>query len=93
MEQLPDGSVKLKLKKPIKHGSEDIGELTVREPKAKDIRTMKIPPSTDDMLTLGGKLVALPPSVIDELSIPDTMALLEVVGNFMDDGQETGSKL
>ncbi len=91
MEKLPDGSVKLKLKRPIQNGTETIGELIIREPVAKDIRTMKIPPTTDDMLTLGGKLCGHPPSVIDQLKIADTTALLDVVGNFMNDGQETGS--
>jgi hypothetical protein len=82
----------LKLKYPFSVGSEEITELKVRAPKAKDIRKLPANPDTGDILNLAGKLCGLPPSVIDELSMPDTSELLGVVGNFMQPGQETGKK-
>lgn len=83
----------LKLKHPIKVGSEEqIFELTFREPKARDIRKMPAQPGTSDILDLAGKLCGQPPSVIDELSMADTAEVLDIVGNFMLAGQETGKK-
>lgn len=81
----------LKLKEPVTYGSEIISELKIRKPKAKDIRKLPQNPSTGDILDLAGRLCGHPPSVIDELSIEDVGDLLEIVGNFMQPGQKTGS--
>lgn len=86
------GPQTLKLKAPIQNGSELITELTIQTPKAKHIRNLPGAPKTGDLLDLAGALCGHPPSVINELSIEDTMALLEVVGNFMDVGPKTGAK-
>lgn len=81
----------LKLKDPIQFGSETIGELRIRVPKAKDIRGLPKDPDTGDILNLAGRLCGQPPTVIDELSIHDVGELMEIVGNFMEPGQATGS--
>ena len=80
-----------KLKEPVKAGSETITELTIRAPKAKDLRKLPAQPQTGDLLDLAGRLCGQPPSVIDELGMDDTMAVLDIVGNFMEPGQTTGS--
>jgi len=82
----------LKLKEPILWGSETISELTIRAPKAKDIRKLPEKPNTGDIIDLAGRLCGQPPPVMDELSIEDTKAVLQVVGNFMDGGPATGNK-
>lgn len=82
----------LKLKEPIQQGSEQIAELTIREPKAKDLRKLPATPNTGDILDLAGRLCGQPPSVIDELSMADTAEVLDIVGNFMELGQKTGKK-
>lgn len=82
----------LKLKEAIKFGSEDISELTIRAPKAKDIRGLPAQPNTGDILNLAAKLCGQTPSVIDELGMEDTVELLEIVGNFMAPGRVTGSQ-
>lgn len=81
-----------KLKDPIQNGTELISELSFRKPLAKDIRRMPITPSTGDMLDLAGALCGHPPSVIDKMSIDDTMGVMGIVGSFMQGGQETGNK-
>lgn len=81
-----------KLEKPIMHGSETISELTFREPVAKDLRALPVDPKTGDLLDLAAKLAAQPPSVIDKLSIPDAVKVLELVGNALGVGLETGEK-
>lgn len=80
------------LREPVQQGSEQISKLTVRKPKAKDIRALPVEPSTGDILDLAGRLCGHPPSVIDELSIEDCSELLEIVGNFIEPGQKTGSR-
>jgi hypothetical protein len=85
-------TTKLKLAEPIKHGSEIIAELEFVQPKAKHLRKMPAAPATGDLLDLAGALCGQPPSVIGELGIPDMMAVLEVVGNFMEPGPKTGEK-
>jgi Phage tail assembly chaperone proteins, E, or 41 or 14 len=83
----------MKLRDPIKNGSELISALQIRKPKAKDIRSLPGDPKTGDILDLAGRLCGQPPSVIDELSIEDCSELLDIVGNFMVPGQKTGSKV
>lgn len=82
----------IKLTQPISFGSELISELTIRLPKAKDLRKLPSKPETGDILDLAGRLCGQPPSMIDELCIEDTTELLEVVGNFMAPGPKTGEK-
>lgn len=81
---------KITLKTPIQNGTEEIKELVVRKPKARDLRRLPGNPKTGDILDLAGGLVGHPPSVIDELDIEDTMALLEAVTDFLPGIQRTG---
>jgi hypothetical protein len=83
---------KLTLKEPIHLGSQLISELEIRKPKAKDIRPCPTDMQTRDILDLAGRLCAQPPAVIDELSMEDTIALLDIVSNFIKPGPETGLK-
>lgn len=82
--------VVLKLGEPIRQGSEEITELKIRKPKAKDFRTLPMEPSMGDILNLAGRLCGQPPSVIDELGMEDTLKLMDIVGNFIEPGQPTG---
>lgn len=84
--------VVIKLREPITFGSETISELRVRPPKAKDIRTLPAKPTTGDILNLAGRLCGLTPPQIDEMGMADTSELLEVVGNFMQPGLQTGTR-
>ena len=51
----------IKLKEPIQFGSETIAELTIRKPKAKDMRGLKLKMDMSDMLELASKVCAQPP--------------------------------
>ena len=85
-----DGSITVKLKKPVKHGDQEVAVLTVREPVAKDLRKLPQALNTGDLLNLAGALTGQPPSVIDQLCMADTQKVLGIVGNFMEGGQATG---
>lgn len=81
----------LKLRQPITWGSDVISELEVKTPKAKHVRNLPAEPKAGDLLDLAASLCGQTPRMIDELSIADMNALLEVVGSFLSDGRETGS--
>lgn len=80
----------LKLKKPVKLGSEEITELVFREPVAKDLRSLPLNPMMGDMLDLVARLSGVLPAAIDNLSIEDATAAIGVVGNFMAASPATG---
>lgn len=84
----------VKLKHPIKWGSEEITELELRKPTIGDIKHMKLQEqSIADILQLAAKLSAQPEKLIDMLSIDDGLAVTEVVGNFLRGSQGIGSKV
>lgn len=84
-------TVTIKLRKPIKSGSETITELVLREPRAKDLRKFPMTPNMGDMLDLAGKLAGQPPHVMDDLHVQDLTEVAEAIGNFMHVGPVTGS--
>lgn len=83
----------LTLKTPVKHGSEVITVLEVREPKAKHLRELPVGGEQryGHMLDLASKVTGQPKSVIDELSVEDVRNVLEIIGGFLSVGQETGT--
>ncbi len=83
----------VKLSDPIMFGTEKIETLNFRKAKAKDFRDMPITPKVGDMLDIAAKLSSQPPSVIDMLSPKDMAEVMKIMGEFMGDGLETGSKL
>lgn len=72
----------IKLKEPVQAGSETISVLEFEVMKAKHLRKMAAKPTIDDLLNLAGKLCNQPPSVIDELGMDDTQAVMELVSGF-----------
>lgn len=77
------------LKKPIKHGEEIITELELREPTAKEIKTIGLPLNVRDGEVRTAivhqyvcALATLPPSVVDQLSAKDFIVAMEVVMGF-----------
>lgn len=84
----------LTLKHPIKQGSEYISELEFRRPTAKDMRSLNAERKDfGQILDLAGSICGQPPSVIDKLDYEDTLAVIEVVGSFLQPSQPTGETL
>ena len=81
----------VELQDPIEFGSRVIDQLTIRKPKAKDMRKFPLNPSMGDMLDLASVLAGEPTSVIDELSVPDMTRVVEVIGDFLGASQATGT--
>lgn len=84
------GPVTIRLFYPIKFGSDVIEDLVFRRPKGKDMRDVPSKVAVGDMMKLAARLCGQPPSVMDELEMPDFNRVTEVVGNFLAAGQETG---
>lgn len=80
-----DKSITLKLATPIEIGDDVVLEhLTIKPPKAKHVRSMRLDEiSMNEMLNLAGKLSGQPPSVIDELVMEDTYAVITAVSDFL----------
>lgn len=80
----------IKLIKPIRLKDRVFEELSFREPKARDLRTMNLAKFTfGDLLDLGARLANVEASVVNELSMKDTARLVEVVAGFLGDGLGT----
>lgn len=82
--------VKIELTEPVKHGKNEITELELREPRAKDMRKVSLSPTMGEMLDIAATISNNPPSVIDQLCIKDTMKVVEVIGDFLGDSPQTG---
>lgn len=81
------------LSQPIQHGSEQIFELTLREPAAKDVNDLGLPFKLDASLLSEpvpavcakyiSRLAGIPPSVVEKIALSDyTMLLYRVVAFF-----------
>ena len=82
------------LTSPIKHGDDELVELELREPTAKDIRKLGFPFTVekgikaDVVYDLVSTLSALPPSVIAQISAKDFVKLTALVVSFFTDSEE-----
>lgn len=88
-------AVEINLKKPIKtKNGEEITLMRFREPKAKDMRKLKVDQSGDVefgvMLDIAGSIYEGAPQMIDELALVDMKQVVTAVGELLDDGEETG---
>lgn len=82
--------VTVKLKSPVRLGSQVVDELVIRRPKAKDFRRFPAEPNTGDLLDLAGQLCGQPRPVMDELDLEDFTEVMRIVGGFMPGGPGTG---
>jgi hypothetical protein len=84
----------VKLKYPVNQGTETINELRFeRRLKARDFKGLSQEARMDEMLVLAGRLCAQPPSVIEELDAEDMLSVMEVIGDFLPGGLQTGRTL
>ncbi len=82
---------KIRLKQPIKNGSETIEELVFQEPRAKHFRKMPVGNlSLGDYLDVASKLCGQPTHVFDEMGVEDMAQVVELMGELEAGGQGTG---
>ena len=89
---MPFEPTTITLRTPLQHGDKEITKLTFnREAKVKDFKGVSLTDlSFEDTMTVAGRMLALPPSVLMEMSMPDYFQVSSVVMSFFDDSQETG---
>ncbi|MFN4328302.1 MAG: phage tail assembly protein [Limnobacter sp.] len=73
------------LSSPIKLGGDDLHQVTLRAPKAKDLREMPIKQglTMGDLFPIAASCADLPVSCIDQLEAADMMKVMEVVSGFL----------
>lgn len=83
--------IKFKLNKPFMFGSEEISELSIREPKAKDLKKFPAQPkSAGDIFDFAVSLTDQNPISLAEMSLEDSMRLVEVLYDFLPDSLKIG---
>lgn len=86
--------IKVQLSTPVQHGQEEVKELVFARPMvAGDLRGISVTDlKHDDVIEIASRLVAMPPSVLRQLSMPDYMGVAEVVTSFFGSSPLTGAK-
>lgn len=86
--------IKIQLGTPVQHGQEEVKELVFARPMvAGDLRGISVADMKhDDVIEIASRLVAMPPSVLRQLSMPDYMEVAEVVTSFFGSSPLTGAK-
>lgn len=90
------------LSQPIQHGSEQIFELTLREPTAKDANDLGLPFKIDASLISEpvpavcakyiSRLAGIPPSVVEKIALADYLPILYGVMAFFTPSREPQQK-
>lgn len=87
--EVADDKVAVKLKKPIKVGSEQLHEVVMREPTALDFRRTFTKKNTEKfsqqqlMMQMAAELSGLSDAEFDQLCLADMTAILEAVDRFV----------
>lgn len=84
--------ITITLTKPLMHGHEEITTITFgREMVAGDIRDMPVRDLTHgNVLTVTQRIAGIPAPILAGLSMPDYMAVYDVVNGFFGDSPQTG---
>ena len=82
----------LKLKTPVEFDDERLEVLTFKPLLARHLRKVAAKPSFDDLLNLVGDSTGQKLSVINLMTASDAMKAVEIVSDFLIDGQETGAQ-
>jgi len=84
--------VTLKLEEPIEWGSEMIEELVLKRPTAKDIEHLSSNPTMKELMTIGANCARQPIAMIRKMDGGDAMALVEIVGDFLENSRRIGTR-
>jgi len=82
----------VKLEYHVEWGSEMIEEITLRRPLAGDIEHLSDKPTMKELLIVASKCSQHPPALIKRIDAKDALKLVEVIGDFLGSGLETGDK-
>ena len=81
----------LKLKRPLKIGSEEKAELNFREPVAGDFWELEATGLTfGSLMTVAANVTGTPLKIMKTMCMEDMLACVQKVGEFIPDGLKTG---
>lgn len=80
----------LVLKYPFQFGDREVTTLNFQRLKAKHLRKLGARPTMNDLLELASKSCGEAPPLLDELDAEDTMAVVEIIGDFLGGTLQTG---
>jgi hypothetical protein len=89
-----DGSVTVRLMRPVKSAGDTVAELTLREPTGKEWRKLdfeQLRSKGNEMARVIGDLAAVTPSTVDQLGWNDLAELSKVVLGFFEPSPATGA--
>ena len=86
-------SIVITLSEPIDWGEDTYEEIEIPRLKGKHLKTLPANPTMKDLVAIAQKACGLPNRIFDELDGADYIAVGEAVGDFLDNGQESGRKL
>ena len=80
-----DQNKKIILNFPVKHGESEIRELSLRRPKAKELKNMNFTDleKFDKIIPLVAQISNLPISVIEDLDFADMISCVRVLSDFL----------
>ena len=78
--------MEITLQDPFDFAGRNIAKFTLREPKAKDMRSLPIEVKVGDLLDLGARLANSEKAVFNELSARDAMTVVAEVSSFLAPG-------
>ena len=85
----------MKLQYPIETGTGDskktISEIEFSRPKGKDVQAIGGSPTMDDLMKVAARCCDYGDNFFDKLDGVDAMRATEVIGDFLNPGQATGS--
>ena len=80
-----------KLKYPFKWDEKEYTEIKMQRPKGKHIKKLSDNPNVGDLLDIAAKCSGILPRVFDEMDVADSIAITEVVADFLASGREIGA--
>ncbi len=72
------------------NGKEEITEVKLSRPKGKHLKGIGKDVGMSDMFRIASKISGYTPAFYEEMDAADCMKITEVIGDFLDNGQETG---
>lgn len=82
-----------KLQEPVEFGKRTVAEITLKRPKGKHLKDLGKDAKLGDIMSIAPKISGEPQEIFDEMDGADYLAVSEVIGDFLDNGQETGKTI
>lgn len=84
-------NIVFKLEKPFQFGSEEVSEIKLHEPTAKDLMSVKLKDADfKEMFEFACSCADEPVKKLEKMAASDAIKFVQVVSDFLESGRETG---